>query len=77
VQLQARGAGRVAIDSHARATRTTLRSIALLATLSAALLLLHFTMPEREADADDGWVAMAKHSNHSQQQTPIVPTAPM
>jgi len=72
-----RGAERGEMDSYARATRTTLRSVALLTTLSAALLLLHFTVPEREALADDEWLATAMHSNHSQHQTQIVPAAPM
>ena len=44
-------------DSHARATRTTLRSIAMLAALSAGLLLVHFCVPAREAAADREWVA--------------------
>ena len=44
-------------DSHARATRTTLRSIAMLAALSAGLLLVHFCVPAREAVADREWVA--------------------
>jgi len=44
-------------DSHARATRTTLRSIAMLVALSAGLLLVHFCMPAREAAADHEWVA--------------------
>ena len=44
-------------DSHARATRTTLRSIAMLAALSAGLLLVHFCVPAREAAADLEWVA--------------------
>ena len=75
-------------ESHARATRTTLRSIAMLAALSAGLLLVHFCVPAREAVADREWVAPrvpAPHvaaANHSRRATsaPVsgssTPTAP-
>jgi len=51
-------------DSHARATRTTLRSIAMLAALSAGLLLVHFCVPAREAAADREWVAPRAAAPH-------------
>jgi len=51
-------------DSHARATRTTLRSIAMLAALSAGLLLVHFCVPAREAAADREWVAPRVPAQH-------------
>jgi len=47
-------------DSHTRATRTTLRSLALLSTLSIVLLMMHFIMPAREAQTDLQW---ATHAN--------------
>jgi hypothetical protein len=42
-------------ESLARATRTTVRSVALLAAMSTALLLLHFVLPAREARTDAAW----------------------
>jgi len=54
-------------DSHIRATRTTLRSLALLSALSLAFLCLHFVLPEREAQSDEEWTAhTALHgANHT------------
>jgi len=54
-------------DSHARATRTTLRSLALLSTLSMVLLMMHFLMPAREAQTDVQWAAHANvtDANHT------------
>jgi len=54
--------GDCARDTAARAnttrlTRVTLRSVAMLAALSAALLLLHFLLPDQEARADREWAA--------------------
>jgi len=57
LQAPGRGADAARAESHARATRTTLRSVALLAALSAALLLLHFLLPAREAQDDAEWAA--------------------
>jgi hypothetical protein len=62
---QAPGAGADAVrnDSHARASRTTLRSVALLAALSTALLLLHFLLPAREAAEDRRWVTQRANTS--------------
>jgi len=47
-----RGANCEGDDSHVRATRTTVRSLAMLSALSLALMLLHFVVPTGEAQAD-------------------------
>ena len=57
LQPPGRGADAARAESHARATRTTLRSITLLAALSTALLLLHFLLPAQEAQDDAEWAA--------------------
>ena len=44
-------------ESLARASRTTMRSVTVLAALNTALLLLHFVLPAREAKADADWAA--------------------
>jgi len=44
-------------DSHARATRTTARSLAMLSALSLAMLLLHFVVPTDESRAEAEWSA--------------------
>jgi len=54
-------------DSHVRATRTTLRSLALLSTMSLVLMTMHFMMPAREAQTDLQWAGHANGSgsNHT------------
>jgi|AntRauMFilla1563_2_1112583.scaffolds.fasta_scaffold09160_1 hypothetical protein len=65
VQQNSSGAHRADKEGHARVTRTTLRSVALLATLSATLMILHFTVPAREAIADHEWMAQASYANRT------------
>jgi len=50
-------------NSDARASRTTLRSVGLLAALSTALLLLHFLLPAREAAEDRQWVTQRANTS--------------
>jgi hypothetical protein len=57
------GADAVRTDNHARASRTTLRAVALLAALSTALLLLHFLLPAREAAEDREWVTQRANTS--------------
>jgi len=61
----AHGTLHCSLATHARATRTTLRTGALLLALSVALLALHFVAPAREAAADREWAAGAGHSGGS------------
>jgi len=58
----AHGTLHCSLATHARATRTTLRTGALLLALSVALLALHFVAPAREAAADREWAAGAGHA---------------
>ena len=58
----AHGTLHCSLATHARATRTTLRTGALLLALSVALLALHFVAPAREAAADRAWAAGAGHA---------------
>lgn len=62
-----RGTNSTRDESHIRATRTTLRSLALLSALSLAFICLHFLLPEREALSDEEWTAHIKLSdaNHT------------
>ena len=48
-------------NHHTRLTRITLRSVAMLAALNAALLLLHFLLPAGEWAADHEWAAPHPH----------------
>ena len=50
-----------------RLTRVTLRSVAMLEVVSAALLLLHFLFPDHEALADREWAA--PHPHHARNAT--------
>jgi len=62
-----RGTNSTRDESHIRATRTTLRSLALLSALSLAFICLHFLLPEREALSDEEWTAhtVLSDANHT------------
>ena len=59
--------GSVASEGENAVTRTTLRSVVMLTSLSAALLLLHFCFPAREWAADREWAA--PHPHHARNAT--------
>ena len=54
---QGQGHDAARAESLVRASRTTMRSVVVLAALSTALLLLHFVLPAQEAKTDADWAA--------------------
>jgi len=71
----AQGTLHFTLVTHERATRTTLRTGALLLLLSVVILVLHFVAPAREAATDSEWAAYAnrtdEHAAHNTTSTNV------